>query len=185
MLRQREQVLDFWRRSPAPLVDTVYADPNELLNTNPYQRGAWVLHMLRARVGDARFFEGVRHYYLRHARANATTDSLRVAFEAATGDDLRAFFEQWTRRAGQPRLEAAWRYDAPAREVVLTLRQRQPGAPFAFPLDVALGGALHTVEVDAMSETFRLPAAARPSSLVLDPRVRLLFEDGGVRETSD
>ena len=178
---QRDRVLALWATAPEPLVDTVYADPNELLTANPYQRGSWVLHMLRARLGDAAFFEGVRHYYLRHARANATTDDLRRSLEAVSGHDLRAFFAQWTRRAGQPRLEGTWTYDAAAREVVVALRQTQPGEPFAFPLDVGVDGAVHPVEVDAASETLRLPAPARPAAVVLDPNVRLLFEDGGLR----
>jgi aminopeptidase N len=183
MAGQRETVLRLWQRAPAPLVDTVYAEPNELLTPNVYQRGAWVLHMLRHRLGDKAFFEGVRGYLLRHGARNAATVDLREALEAASGQDLGAFFQQWTRRAGQPRLEGTWRYDTAAREVVVTLRQTQPELPaFVFPLDIGVGEAVETVAVDERSETFRLRANARPSRVVLDPNVRLLYEDGGFRE---
>ncbi len=165
-------------------MDTVYAEPNELLTPNVYQRGAWVLHMLRVKLGDAAFFEGVRGYLLRYGGRNATTADLQHAFEAASRQRLGAFFAQWTRRAGQPRLEGTWRYDAAAHEVVLTLRQTPPEAPaFVFPLDVAVGEAVHTVPVTQLSETFRLAAPTRPARVALDPRVLLLFDDGGLRET--
>ena len=46
-----------------PLIDTAQADPARLLNANSYQKGAWLLHMLRREVGDSGFFRGVRDYY--------------------------------------------------------------------------------------------------------------------------
>jgi aminopeptidase N len=149
MAEQRETILSRWQQDKSPLVDTVYAAPVELLTYNPYQRGSWVLHMLRHRLGDKAFFEGVRGYLLRHGGRNAATDDFRSAMEAASGQDLGAFFHQWTRRAGQPRLEGSWRYDTAAREVVVTLRQTQPERPvFVFPLEIGVGDAVETVAVD-------------------------------------
>ncbi|HYE58207.1 MAG TPA: M1 family aminopeptidase [Rhodothermales bacterium] len=182
MAEARETVLRLWRQAPAPLVDTVYVEPVELLTANVYQRGAWVLHMLRHRLGDAEFYEGVRGYLLRHGGRNATTADFRAAMEAVSGQDLGSFFQQWTRRAGQPRLEGTWRYDAAAREVVVTVRQAQEAPAFVFPLDVQVGDATETVTVDELSETFRFRTPTRPARVVLDPHVRLLYEDGGFRE---
>lgn len=183
----RAQVAAFLRRSPLPLVDSLTRDVPRMLTANPYQRGAWVLHLLRRRMGDAAFFDGLRRYYAAHgyrrdadgrtvALPNATTDDFRRAMEAASGQDLRAFFQQWTRRADIPRLSATLGYDARRREALVTVRQHTD-APFDLSLTLGVDGAQHRVHVRRAAETFRLPARTRPARLVLDPDVDLLFEE--------
>ena len=225
MLReQRETVFGYYEENRDPLIDTTYTDPNELLNVNPYQRGAWVLHRLRRHVaraaeraqqetipatvsGDDAFFEGLRRYLARYGGGNATTDSLRVVMESVAGPSLRPFFEQWTRRSGQPVLRVQWR-NATVGAVDVTILQTQPGEPFTFPLDVAVlaGGdpVITTVEVTGREQTFRLPTqkprpvvrdengnvvptrqvlgAPGAEGLVLDPDVWLLFRLEAVEE---
>ncbi len=201
MAAQRETVLGYYEQNRDPLVDTTYADPNELLNPNAYQRGAWVLHMLRRHVSggtlqaagvetsptDTSFFSGLRAYVARYGGRNATTDSLRLVMEQASGSALASFFAQWTRRAGQPTLDGAWRYDAAARQVHVTINQAQPGPPFNFPLDLGLVTAagemrITTVHVADSSHTFRLPFPHKPVQVVLDPQVWLLFRQGRFEE---
>src|SRR5690554_1879840 len=99
MAQDRARVAAFAAQQPQrPLVDTAYADPTELLNPNSYQKGGWVLHMLRRHVGDEAFFEGLRTYYTRYRGHNATTADFRRVMEEVSGQDLGAFFAQWTRR---------------------------------------------------------------------------------------
>jgi aminopeptidase N len=138
--------------------------------------------MLRRAVGDDAFFEGLRRHYARYRGGNASTDDFRRTMEAVSGGGLRAFFDQWLRRADEPAVEARWRYGDGA--LALTLRQTQPGPPFRFPLDVGVypageGGVpgtlqVETVEVDAREETYTLPLAAAPAAVVLDPHTWLL-----------
>ncbi|MGD8868323.1 MAG: M1 family metallopeptidase, partial [Gemmatimonadales bacterium] len=45
-----------------PILDVEPDDPFRLLNANSYQKGAWVLHMLRRLIGDEAFFAGIRSY---------------------------------------------------------------------------------------------------------------------------
>src|SRR5690606_4875147 len=55
LARDRDRIAAFAAQQPQrPLVDTTYADPTALLNPNSYQKGGWVLHLLRQRVGDER-----------------------------------------------------------------------------------------------------------------------------------
>jgi aminopeptidase N len=79
-----------------------------LLNENNYQKGAWVLHMLRKRIGDERFFRGLRDYYHAHAGANATTEDLRDALEKASGQNLHDFFTRWIYGTGHPIYQMSW-----------------------------------------------------------------------------
>jgi aminopeptidase N len=178
LARDRERILAFAAENPTlPVLDTLTADPNDLLNANSYQKGSWILHMLRGRLGDADFFEGLRTHYLRYRDSNAATDDFRRTMEDVSGQDLRPFFDQWLRRGGVPAVEVSWRYAEGG--VELTVRQTHAGRPFAFPLDVALVAAdgsrrVTTIEVDAATHASTIPAASRPASVVLDPDVRLL-----------
>jgi len=180
MKNARRQVARFHEKMPdAPLVDTTFSDPNELLNTNPYQKGAWVLHMLRHEVGLDTFWEGLRTYYDRYRNQNASTRDFRRVMEDVSGQDLKLFFDQWTRRAGHPVIEGTWQYDAAVNECTVTLRQTHEAAPFQVPVDVALQtGAQQTTTLimrDRTAET-RVDCGQEPSSMTLDPYTRLLGE---------
>jgi aminopeptidase N len=94
-----------------PVVDTTQTDLMDLLNANSYQKGGFVLHMLRRQVGDSAWIRGIRAYYAAHRHANATTDDLRRAIEAETRTDLRWFFDQWLRRPGFAELSTSWSFD--------------------------------------------------------------------------
>ncbi|HMJ25395.1 MAG TPA: M1 family metallopeptidase, partial [Pyrinomonadaceae bacterium] len=60
----------FEKQRNAPIHDTETQDLMKLLNPNNYEKGAWVLHMLRERIGDEAFFKGLRDYYNAHRDAN-------------------------------------------------------------------------------------------------------------------
>jgi aminopeptidase N len=176
----RGTVTQFHERNPdTPLVDTTFSDPNELLTSNPYQKGAWTLHMLRHEVGTATFWDGLRAYYDRYRNENASTRDFRRVMEDVSGQDLAGFFDQWTRRAGHPVIEGTWRYEANTNECVVTLRQTQAGAPFRVPVDVALRGERQrttTLMMRGRTAQTRVDCAQAPSSVTLDPFTRLLGE---------
>jgi aminopeptidase N len=178
-----------------PLVPDSVADPEEALNPNPYQKGGWLLHMLRRQVGDEAFWSGIQTYYREFRDGNASTDDLRRVMEEVSGQDLTGFFQQWARRPGHPMLEGEWRYDPDARRVSITIRQVQRGAePFRFPLDLgvaAADGSIHRVEtlqVSQREQTFQFSWEDAPHEIVLDPDTWLLFQGelvkGGEEESS-
>src|SRR6185503_12041106 len=59
-----------------PIVDPQAADLFALLNQNNFDKGAWVLHMLRGVVGDSAFQRGIRDYYGRHQHGTALSADL-------------------------------------------------------------------------------------------------------------
>ena len=73
-------------RPPARAIYSPGAGPGEyetLLNAENYEKGAWVLHMLRRLVGRCAFFDGVRDYYATLRDGTAwTADFVRVMEEA-------------------------------------------------------------------------------------------------------
>src|SRR5688500_2065040 len=85
-----DSVFAYEKRKLKPIFDRDTENLMELLNANNYQKGAWVLHMLRSSLGDEVFFRGIRDYYEAHKTATASTEDLRVALEKASGKDLRS-----------------------------------------------------------------------------------------------
>ncbi len=180
--RDRAAILSWPMAEQLAVVDSRIADLNQLLNLNSYEKGSWILHMLRDRVGDEAFFQGIKDYYAAFKFGNALSVDLENEMEKASGLDLDAFFKQWLYRPGFPKLDVEWKWSKGKKTVNIQLTQTQKGDPFVFPLDIAFLDAddqmiqTSTIEVTSMSQkaSFTLPKA--PASLVLDPNVKLLFQ---------
>jgi len=175
---QRKEVINFSKRSTAPVIDN-NSDYMELLNANSYQKGAWILHMLRNEVGDDIFHKIIRGYYGKFAGKNADTDDFRKMAEEISGKDLKQFFKQWLYEPGQPGLQIEWSYDK-KKELKIELLQKQANA-FHFPLDLLIkfpsgGSKTETLRVNSKSKTFTFPVKEKPVSIILDPGTKLLFE---------
>ena len=168
-----------------PIVDPTEENLFELLNANNYQKGAWVLHMLRGILGDSVFFDGVRRYYRAHEHGTALTEDLVRAMESASGRELDWFFEQWVFRPGYPQLRVEWTWDQRTREVVLVIEQAQPAAwpTFRLPMEVELvtaeGPVRRRVELDQRRQMFRFQLAAPPTVVRVDPDGWVLKDEVG------
>ena len=156
-----------------PVIDPSVKDLFKLLNRNNYEKGAWVLHMLRHVVGDEKFFEGVRDYYRAYRDRNALTDDFRRAMELRAGRPLDWFFREWLYEPGFPAFDAAWHWDERSKLLRLRVRQTQKGAEFRMPLDVELraGGDTRRMKIDVneREESFDFKLDAKPASVALDP----------------
>ena len=173
MLADKERYLKDPEAVARPVYDPSVKDLFKLLNRNNYQKGAWVLHMLRRVVGDEKFFEGVRDYYRTYRDRNALTEDFRRVMELHYGKPLDWFFREWIYEPGLPAYEAAWRWDEPSKRLTLKLRQTQAGAPFRMPLDVELkdGDAARreVVELSGREQSFDFKLERKPDSLAIDP----------------
>jgi aminopeptidase N len=179
----RQRILADERVATRPVIDTSESgDLMALLDANSYQKGGWVLHMLRRELGDSAFFRGLRIYFHAHDYGNATSDDLRRALERSSGRSLGGFFDQWLRRPGYPELTVRWAYDSAAHVVRVHVTQDDRYGYFRVPLTVALqdaAGAVQraTIEVAAAAETsaaIPVTLAAPPTALIADPDVALL-----------
>jgi len=182
MARIRRTVLaDTTAVSKRPVIDTIETNLLRLLNRNSYEKGGFVLHMLRAQVGERAFFEGLRAYYTKYRNATAVTDDLRAEVERASGQSLGWFFDQWLRRPGFPEITATWSYDSTAHEAVIRVAQKSRFGLYRFPLTIAVidstGEAKRTkVDLSPSNPTaeVRVSIAAAPKSIALDPDTDLL-----------
>ena len=185
MSRAAESYLRYEKTRRAPIHDRETEDLNKLLNANNYQKGAWVLHTLRARLGDAAFFRGIRLYYRAHKDGTATTEDLRAALERASGRDLKEFFARWVYGSGHPVYEASWEWRARAGRgggvAALTLAQTQDGEPFLTGVPVEImteGGGLRRLLVrpTGRATSVIVPLSRRPVGVRVDPGGTILKE---------
>ena len=148
-----------------------------LLDAESYEKGAWVLHMLRRLVGEEAFFQGVRDYYATLRGGTAwTTDFARV-MEEASGRPLGWFFAQWIVRPGMPVLSASVVDGSGGRS--LRVEQLQPGEPYRLAVEVELRAAGRSLrrmlEMDGPAAEIPLDLEG-PVDVTLDPDGWLLFE---------
>ncbi len=185
MRRSRQTVMDFYMKTPDyRIVHENLDDMSLVSNGMTYQKGAWVLHMLRGRIGDDRFRRGIREYYRRYQNASATTGEFREVMEQASGHDLSDFFQQWLYRGGVPRLAASWTWDAAARAVTIDLRQEQAGPTFMLTVEVGLGPSrVERIEMTTASARATFAVDQEPATVVFDPGVRLLAAVTSARRT--
>lgn len=161
-----------------PVVDR-YASLYDLLNDNSYQKGGWVLHMLRGVLGDETFFEGIREYYARHRHGTALTADLQAVMEEVAGRSLEAFFRQWLFEPGWPELEVERRWipgeDGGILEVTVHQVQEPDWPRFEMPVEVEArrdGRAVRgTLELAGETSVLRLrfPGGSPPDELTVDP----------------
>jgi len=71
-----------------------------------YQRGAWVVHMLRQMIGETYFKATVKNYLERYAFSVATTKDFMAIAEQESGYDLTAFVNTWIKAEEFPYEEA-------------------------------------------------------------------------------
>jgi len=178
----RQRVWSFYQDHPDyRLVHDNLDDMSQVTTSQIYQRGAWVLHMLRSRLGDEAFWRGIRSYYSEYFNANATTADFRRHMERASGEDLEAFFEQWLYQGGHVVLDGSWRWTGSAVEIELGQVQDY-GYSFNVPVEIgiyAVGAGTPTVRTFQMGTsrvTVSFDLDARPEQVVIDPRTVLLAE---------
>ena len=95
----RQRILEFDKQRPDyRVVHDNLSDMSQVTTGQIYQKGAWILHMLRGIVGDEVFWTGIRSYYRAHQDGHATTADFRGEMERASGRmklSPRALKSEW------------------------------------------------------------------------------------------
>ena len=149
-----------------------------------YQKGAWVLHMLRNLVGDVNFKKGIQSYYATFFNANATTDDFRAAMEKASGKELKVFFRQWLYQPINPVINGTWEYSPSAKKITIQLEQVQSGdMVFNLPVEIGYyktGSTTPTIikmNLTKKQQVQSFTVAGTPDKLEIDPRNILLSKN--------
>ncbi|MFO0984049.1 MAG: M1 family aminopeptidase [Planctomycetota bacterium] len=143
-----------------------------------YNKGAWVLHMLRHVLGDDRFFSTLRAYRSAFEYRAATTEDFQSVCETSYGGSLGWFFQEWIYGEYTPAYQWGWttRQVNGKTYLLVDIDQTQPGSyqRFTMPIDIRTDGDTHVVFNDADFEHFVLPLPAPPATVQFDPDAWIL-----------
>jgi hypothetical protein len=146
-----------------------------------YDKGAYVLHMLRGVVGEQAFRQALAAFQETHRFGKAGTDDLRLALERASGRDLRPYFETWVRQTALPRIAFTARSVPAAGVYRTTVETRVTGLPGPVPLTVSLatgsGRDDRSVTLDPAGSTWTFETAGRPRVELNEDRALLARVD--------
>ena len=156
--------------------------PEYLWGGTIYQKGAWVLHMLRWNLGDSLFFESLQTYANRFAFSNALTGDFKNVIEEVSGKDFDWFFEQWIYKAGFPELEIEWEYNRhqTGRYIInAKIAQTQTienifNIPMEILIKTSSGDILDTLTLADKTGPFEFSTNSVPTELIIDPNNWLL-----------
>ncbi|MCF7809227.1 MAG: T9SS type A sorting domain-containing protein [Candidatus Marinimicrobia bacterium] len=138
-----------------------------------YDKGAWVLHMLRYLVGKETFFEIMQTYaeHPDHKHGTATTEEFKNVCEEVSGMELDAFFQQWIHGHYFPRYQVVWNQMGND----LTIDINQAGTIYDFPVMLRINTDMDvidtTIRVDAqmVSLDLQLQEGDKYKSMIVDP----------------
>ena len=168
-----------------PIVEARYESSEDMFDGVTYAKGACVLHALRGLLGDRAWWKGIRGYVAAHKFEVVETDDFRKAMEAASGKDLKWFFDQWVYKAGHPELKVRWHYEDADKTVRVQVQQTQKlddQTPlFRLPTTLEItedAGKTRVVPIviDGRSHEFVIPCATRPRMVQIDPEGWLIKE---------
>jgi len=118
------------------LVRFHYGNREDMFDAVTYNKGGYILHMLRYYLGDDAFFAGLKKYLIDNEYGTGEAEQLRLALEAVSGRDLNQFFNQWYYGSGNIKLNVKYNYDKATNSVNLHLTQGKKIFKFPLKLDV-------------------------------------------------
>ena len=165
------------------------SDPGDY-STIVYEKGAWVLQMLRNMMMDLQtmsedaFTATMQDFYLRYRGQTASTRDFQRVVEAHMGRPMGWFFDEWVYGTAMPTYVLSWRMDSTAHHAhVLHVRVRQQGVPPNFFMPVPLlikfsdsSDVIIRVYVRGPVTEGEVAVPARPVRLELNPLESVLAE---------
>ena len=159
--------------------ERLYDTDGDLFSRTIYNKGAWVLHMLRKEMGDDSFFSMLKGYFEKYKYKNASTEDLKAICEKYSGKNLTTFFKQWV-YDGTGIIECLfdWNFKKIDDYYKLNINFKQiqkeyPLYNFVVDIKVIFGDAaknvIKTVRVDELSKEFYFDFKDKPVKVIIDP----------------
>ena len=157
---------------------TVYNPGEDLFSSLVYDKGAWVLHMLRWQIGDDAFFNCLRNYFEKYKYSNASTEDFIKVCEESSGKNLNQFFSQWIFNGDNvPKINYKWNSEAvdDSFNVELNLTQYQDGySDYSFPIQFSFkseSGKSETkvIEFNSSESDYHFKLDFAPVEAIPDP----------------
>jgi aminopeptidase N len=141
-----------------------------------YEKGAWIVHMLRRRMGDQRFHSMLAELFKRyHYKPFSNDDFRRLAAEflppKSPDPKLETFFNQWVYSAGIPTLKLT--HSVRGLKLTGKIEQTEVDEDFAalVPVEIATARGkpiVHWIQSSSEPVTFTVTLPAPPTRVTLD-----------------
>lgn len=179
MIKERQKVIKYVQGlHTQALVYNEKKNLFKLLNRNSYEKGAWILHMLRLKVGDDTFFKILRAFYKHYKNSNASTEDFITVANRVSSKDLDFFFKQWLYRADIPNLHIDWKLKN--NKIIFDILQKNK--PYQLTLTIKIfdknTSQYVNIFVSKSTEHFEFPTKIDEKDLQIsiDPDVEVLFQ---------
>lgn len=151
-----------------------------------YDKGAWVIHMLRRRMGDAAFQDLLKDVCTRYRYQQISTGQFRELAvqhlpKGQPDANLEAFFDTWIYSTGIPKLDLSCntRGKAPSLNMACTLRQSEVPDDFSIdvPVEIRVPGAkpvTRWVRTSSEPQQFTIPVRTPGGKAELAPARAIL-----------
>lgn len=181
MAKERSKIIRFNRYKTLPIVYEENENLFNLLNPNSYEKGAWVLHMLRQKTGDKTFFQILKTFYLTYRNNNASTEDFIKVSEKVSGKSLQTFFDQWLFRSGVPLLTISSNYSNDKKQITIYIKQIRDTYQLELPVLIKSGEkeVLKKLFINKKEQSFAIKLSTKEKlapEIVIDPYVQVLFE---------
>lgn len=154
-----------------------------------YNKGSYILHMLRWKMGDQVFFQAIKNYLQNTKLAGgfARTPDLIAELENASGEDLSKFFDQWYYKQGYPSYDLKFTEGKNGENKKLAIYQTQSDPSVTFfempvPVQFFVDGTPTTLRFDHSfsGETFDVNLAGKVDSIKFDPDLWLISKNNNL-----
>jgi aminopeptidase N len=161
---------------------SVYKTDGFIFSRTVYDKGAWILELLRYELGNEKFFILIREYLNLHKYSNASTEDFIQLVNQVSQKDYRWFFDQWLySRISRPFFEVKLKSEKRDNHYFcrVDLKQLQPEMIFQTHLDLKLifnDGSEKTIQVfvDARHKVFSFQSDVELNQVLIDPENKIL-----------
>ncbi len=181
-LKTRRRMMDEYNLYTTPETDypihQFHHKESRIDNAIGYQKTALVFHMLRQKIGDDKFFEGIRKIVQDGTGMFVEWKDLQDMFSQVAEQDLTGFFKQWIEQPGAPSITLSNLSVQPdpqqQTQNILsgTVSQKRPIYKLLLPIHVNFQNASAfstTIDLNQANQPFTVKVPGAPTSVTLDP----------------
>jgi aminopeptidase N len=148
-------------------------------------KGAAVFHMLRAVIGDEKFFQLLRQFPEKFAWQPVNTGDFRRMAEEIAGAGLQYFFIQWIESTGAPEFKLEYTIFRTQKGFRVMGKVAQDLDTFRMPVDLKIetegNPEEKRIDVVGTSSEFIVETFGKPRSVTMDPNNRVLRFSNSIR----
>ena len=165
-----------------PIVTRSYSSAGEQFDYRAYQKGGWVLHMLRTELGEEMFRKCVKTYLERHALSSVVTEDFRSVIEELTGRSYDRFFDQWIYHGRHPDVKVSYEWSQKDKLAKVSVAQTHKINDqvmlfhFRTKMRFVIAGKIfdRDIAIDSRQHDFYFRLPGKPEIVRFDPEYGLL-----------